>query len=90
MPPTPTKRPRNLRRSPLHQEPAHLDWVISRCGHSQAAVARAVGKNPPVLNEYVKGTRSCPPAVLAEIAAFLGCPVTMLERRVRDDIASVA
>lgn len=86
----PTKRPRNLRRSPLHHEPAHLAWVISRSGQSQAAVARAVGKTPPVLNEYVKGTRSCPPAVLAEIAAYLGCPVSMLERRVRDDVASAA
>ena len=86
----PTKRPRNLRRSPLHQEPDHLEWVIVRSGQSQAAVARAIGKTPPAFNEYVKGTRSCPPAVLAEIAAYHGCPVSMLERRERDDVASAA
>lgn len=86
----PTKRPRNLRRAPLHHEPAHLAWVIAQSGQTQAAVARAVGKTPPMVNEYVKGTRSCPPGVLAEIAQFLGCPVSMLERRVRADVASAA
>lgn len=80
----PTKRPRTLRRSPLNHEPVHLAWAMEQRRVSQADLARAIGKNRPVINEYVKGTRSCPPEVLAEIAAFLACPVSVLERRVRE------
>lgn len=86
----PTKRPRTLRRSPLNHEPAHLAWAIHERKVSQADVARAIGKQRPVINEYVKGTRSCPQDVLAEIADFLGCPISVLERRVRPDVAGAA
>ncbi len=74
----------------MNHEPAHLAWAIRASGHTQADVARAVGKQPPVVNEYVKGTRSCPQAVLVEIARYLGCPVSVLERRVREDDEAVA
>lgn len=86
----PTKRPRNKRVRPMNHEPAHLAWAISRSGFTQADVARAIGKQAPVVNEYVKGTRSCPQPVLVEIAAFLGAPVSVLERRVREDVEVAA
>jgi hypothetical protein len=78
----PTKRPRNLRRAPLNHEPAHLAFLLKDRG-GQAAAARAIGKAPSVVNEYVKGTRSMPQDVLLELADYLGCPPSLLERRVR-------
>lgn len=67
-----------------------MAYLIRESKQSQAAVARAIGKTPPTVNEYLSGKRSCPQDVLKEMADFLGCPVSMLERRVRDDVASAA
>jgi transcriptional regulator with XRE-family HTH domain len=67
-----------------------MAYAILVSKHSQAAVARAIGKTPPTVNEYLSGKRSCPQDVLIEIAGFIGCPVSLLERRVRADVASAA
>lgn len=79
----PTRRPRNLRKSPMCHEPAHITWAREARGLTRAQVAAAIGKQPSIVTEIEKGTRNATPDTLRAIANFLGCPVTMLERRVR-------
>jgi len=86
----PTKRPRTLRMRPLNQEPAHVAWVREARHLTRAQVAVAIGKAPSLITEIEKGTRNATPEVLAGIADFLGCPISLIERRVRPDMADVA
>lgn len=67
----------------LNQEPAHITWVRESRNVSKRDLALAIGKAESLVGEIEKGTRNATPAVLLGMAEYLGCPVSMLERRVR-------
>jgi transcriptional regulator with XRE-family HTH domain len=67
----------------LNQEPSHVTWVREHRGVSKRDLAAAIGKAESLVGEIEKGTRNATPEVLLAMAEFLGCPVSMLERRVR-------
>lgn len=74
----------------MNQEPAHVRWVRQARGETIANVASAIGRGPSVVNEIELGTRNATPEVLAGIAQYLGCPISMLERRVRPEWSELA
>lgn len=67
--------------SPLNHEPEALRWALKRSGMSQKELAEAIGKSPSYLSEMLKGTRNAKPAVLADIARALNCPLVALEAK---------
>lgn len=74
-----TTRPR--RKSPVDHDPQALKWARERAGWRQAALAREVGVAPSTLCEAERGTRGLHPDVKNKLAAVLGCPVTVFERK---------
>lgn len=71
----------------LNQEPTHLTWVRESRKVTKRELATAVGKAESLIGEFERGTRNATPDVLLAMAEYLGCPVSMLERRVRPDYA---
>lgn len=67
---------------PTH-EPAHLTWIREARSVSKSQLAVAIGKSAALITELENGTRNATPEVLSRLADFLGCPISMLERRVR-------
>lgn len=88
MEPKQTTPRRVLTRS--NQEPVHVRWVREQRGVTKRDLAAAAGITESHMGEIERGTRNATPAVLAAIAGHLGCPVSMLERRVRPDRAASA
>lgn len=74
----------------LNQEPAHITWVREQRHVSKRELGAAIGKAESLVGEIEKGTRNATPEVLLAMAEYLGCPVSMLERRVRPAYAEVA
>lgn len=72
----------------LNHSPAALRWTRDAKGLRQRELANALGISRSYLSELECGTRSAPPHLLIKIAAYLRCPVTMLE--MRDDTEEVA
>jgi transcriptional regulator with XRE-family HTH domain len=86
--PPPVSRRRLLNR--LNQEPSHVRWARQARGETIANVAAAIGKGESLVTEIERGTRNATPEVLAGIARYLGCPISMLERRVRPEWSELA
>lgn len=76
--------------SRINQEPTHITWVRESRKVTKRELAAAVGKAESLIGEIEKGTRNATPDVLLAMAEYLGCPVSMLERRVRPAYASSA
>ncbi len=74
-----TTRPRRI--APVDHDPEALAWAMRRAGRRQADLARVTGRSRSLISEALNGTRGLSPADLNAIAADLGCPVTMLERK---------
>lgn len=80
MAPSAPKKPRQrVRRAP---PPLYLGGWIRRLGFKQRDVAKGVPMNEGYLSELIKGTsKKYPsPAMLADIARFLGIPAHYLHR----------
>lgn len=67
----------------LNQEPSHITWARESRHVGKRELAAAIGKAESLVGEIEKGTRNATPEVLAAIAGYLGCPLSMIERRVR-------
>ena len=67
----------------INQEPTHITWVRESRKVTKRELATAVGKTESLIGEIEKGTRNATAATLLAMAEYLGCPVSMLERRVR-------
>jgi transcriptional regulator with XRE-family HTH domain len=67
----------------LNQEPAHVTWAREQRGVTKRELGVAAGIAESMVGEIERGTRNATPRVLAAFAAYLGCPVSMLERRVK-------
>jgi transcriptional regulator with XRE-family HTH domain len=74
-----TTRPRRI--SPVDHDPEALRWARVNAGWRQAPLAREVGISPSSLCEAEKGTRGLAPDVRKRLAAALGCPVTVFDRK---------
>lgn len=74
----------------LNQEPTHITWVRESRKVTKRELATAVGKTESLIGEIERGTRNATPDTLLAMAEYLGCPVSMLERRVRPAYAGAA
>lgn len=84
-----TRGPRTVLDQP-NQEPAHVTWAREARGVTKRELAAAAGVSESVVGEIEKGTRNATPRVLAAFAAYLGCPVSLLERRIKQPAAKAA
>lgn len=65
----------------LKHEPEALTYARRVAGLTKAELARKVGTAPSLITELEGGTRSATPEMLERLAAALGCPVVVLERK---------
>lgn len=76
-----TKSPRGHRMSPLDHDPTALQYALDKSGLTQTQFAAELKKSQSYVSEILKGTRNANPALLAEMARVLNCPIVVIEAK---------
>ncbi|MEU3020851.1 helix-turn-helix transcriptional regulator [Nocardiopsis sp. NPDC007018] len=72
---------RRSAKHPLDHQPEAVTWARKQAGLTKTQLAKEVGVSLSLISEIEAGTRNATPANLKLIAAALGCPRVVLERK---------
>ncbi|QVJ03016.1 helix-turn-helix transcriptional regulator [Nocardiopsis eucommiae] len=72
---------RRSAKHPLDHQPEAVTWARRQAGFTKTQLAKEIGVSLSLISEIEAGTRNATPANLNLIAAALGCPRVVLERK---------